>query len=350
MKVPPARAESFLSGIGDDINAVLFYGPDSGLIRERGRALSIKIAGTNDDPFLMSELTAADLRDDPARIADEACALAFGGGRRAVRIRGAGDGVTKAVAGAIELLSAGGGPPPSLIIVEAGELGPRSSLRGLFEGADQSAAIACYLDEGVGLERVIEDALRQHGLRASADALAWLGRTLGADRGVTLGEVEKLGLYCAGGSVVTLEDCRAVVGEAAAHELEDAVYAAGGGDASALDRALTRAFQEGVSPITVLRAAQRHIQRLHLVAGQIAGGGSLEAAVKGLRPPVFFKLADRFRAQARSWAPDRLATALDLLTDAELGAKSTGQPDRLICQRVLMQIATAARVRPQVRK
>jgi DNA polymerase-3 subunit delta len=60
---------------------------------------------------------------------------------------------------------------------------------------------------------------------------------------------------------------------------------------------------------------------------------------------VFFKLADRFRAQARSWTPERLATALDLLTEAELGAKSTGQPDRLICQRVLMQIATAARAR-----
>jgi DNA polymerase-3 subunit delta len=350
VKIPPARAESFLAGIGDDIHAVLFYGPDSGLIRERGRALSVKTAGSNDDPFLMAELTAADLRDDPARIADEACSLAFGGGRRAVRVRGAGDGVTQAVAGAIELLGDGSGPPPSLIIVEAGELGPRSSLRRLFEGADHSAAIACYLDEGAGLERVIEDALQGHGLRAGTDALAWLARTLGADRGVTLGEVEKLGLYCAGAKEVTLEDCRAVVGEAAAHELEDAVYAAGGGDATALDRALTRAFQEGVSPITVLRAAQRHIQRLHLVAGQVAAGGSLDAAVKGLRPPVFFKLADRFRAQARNWTPDRLATALDLLTDAELGAKTTGKPDRLICQRVLMQIATAARVRVRAQK
>jgi len=29
------------------------------------------------------------------------------------------------------------------------------------------------------------------------------------------------------------------------HELDDAVYAAGGGDAAGLDRALNRAFQEG---------------------------------------------------------------------------------------------------------
>jgi len=350
VKISPARAESFLAGVGDDIHGVLLYGPDSGLVRERARTLSVKIAGADDDPFLMAELTAANLRDDPARIGDEASAFAFGGGRRAIRVRGAGDGVTKAVAGAIELLGEGSGPPPSLVIVEAGELGPRSLLRGLFEKTENCAAIPCYLDEGAGLERVVEDALRSHGLRAGPDALAWLVRTLGADRGVTLGEVEKLGLYCTGAGKVTLDDCRAVVGEAAAHELEDAVYAAAGGDATALDRALTRAFQEGVSPITVLRAAQRHIQRLHLVAGQVAGGGSLDGAVKALRPPVFFKLADRFRAQARGWSPDRLATALDLLTDAELGAKSTGLPDRLICQRVLMQIATAARVRIRTSK
>ncbi len=345
VKIAPARADAFLAGAGDDIHAVLLYGPDSGLVRERGRSLAVKITGTVDDPFLMAELTAAELRDDPARLADEACALAFGGGRRAVRLRSAADGATKAVANAMDLLEEGGDPPPSLIIVEAGELGPRSSLRRLFEGADHGAALACYLDEGAGLERVIETALGEHGLRPSADALVWLGRALGADRGVTLGEIEKLGLYCAGAKEVTLEDCRAVVGEAAAHELDDAVYAAGGGDTMALDRALKSAFQEGISPIAVLRAAQRHFQRLHLVTGQVANGGSLDAAVKGLRPPIFFKLADRFRAQARSWTPDRLATALDLLTEAELGAKSTGQPDRLICQRVLMQIATAARAR-----
>lgn len=343
MKVPPARADSFLAGIGDDIQAVLLYGPDSGLVRERGRALSEQITGSADDPFLIAELTAADLRDDPARLADESCALAFGGGRRAVRLRGVGDGATKAVASAMELLGSSDVPPPSLIIVEATELGPRSTLRRFFEGADNGAAVACYLDEGTGLERVIEDALRNHGLSVERDALEWLARTLGADRGITVQEVEKLALYCTGAKKVTLEDCQAVVGDAAAHELEDAVYAAGSGDAAALDRALSRAFQEGINPITVLRAAQRHMQRLHLVAGQVAGGGSLEAAVKGLKPPVFFKLADRFRAQARNWDPGRIETAIDLLTEAELGAKSTGRPARLICQRVLMQIAIAAR-------
>ena len=343
MKVPPARAETFLSRLGDDIHAILLYGPDSGLVRERARAAVVKVTGGSDDPFLVAEMTAADIRADPARVTDEACALAFGGGRRAVRLRGAADGAARAVGVALDALAEASGPAPSLLIVEAGELGPRSSLRNLFEGTDRVAAIPCYLDEGPGLERVIEAQLFKRGLRADGDARAWLAANLGADRGVTMGELEKLALYCADTKEVTLENCRAVVGDGAAHDLEDAVFAAGGGEGRALDRALTRVFQEGVNPVTILRAAQRHFQRLHLVAGEVAGGRSLDTAVKGLKPPVFFKLAQRFRAQARRWSPATLVTALDLLTEAELRCKSTGQPDRLICQRTLMQIANAAR-------
>lgn len=343
MKVRPAEAESFLAAPAEGIHGVLLYGPDSGLVRERAHALTKCIAGRTDDPFLVAELGPADISEDPARLNDEARALPFGGGRRVVRLRAAGDGTANALEGALGALAGAEGPAPSLIVVEAGELTPRSSLRRLFEGAPTAAAVPCYLDEGAGLTRLIADTLAEDGLEAEPDALAWLAANLGADRGVTLSELAKLALYRAGEKAVTLEDCRAVIGDAAAHDIEDAAFAAGEGDAAALETALGRAFQEGINPVSVLRAAQRHFQRLHLVAGRVARGTPLDTAVKGLKPPVFFKLAPRFRAQARAWSPARLATALDLLTEAEIQSKSTGQPERLICRRVLMRIASAAR-------
>ena len=343
MKISPAKADGFLAKLDDDVHAVLFYGPDAGLVRERAEAAARLITGGDSDPFLLTELTAGDIREDPARVTDEACALAFGGGRRAVRLRGAADGAAQAIASALEALAALDATVPSLLIAEAGELGPRSSLRKLFEGADHAAAIACYKDEGLGLERIIKSTLNNYNLHIDRDALAWLASSLGADRGVTLRELEKLALYCAGQEEVSLEDCLGVAGEGSSHDLEEAAFAAAGGEGQMLERVLTRAFQEGASPIGILRSAQRHFQRLHQVTGAVADGSSLDAAIKGLRPPVFFKVADRFRAQARRWPAANLARALDLLTDAELKCKTTGMPDRLICQRTLMQIANAAR-------
>jgi DNA polymerase-3 subunit delta len=321
---------------------MLLYGPDGGLVAERAETAVAAVAGRRDDPFLVTELAAGDLKDDPARLLDEAATMALGGGRRAVRLRGAGDGASRPIAAALEALGPGGSAP-ALIIIEAGELGPRSSLRKLFEGTERAAAIACYLDEGDGLERVIDGALKSHGLKPTAEARAWLAANLGADRRMSMSELEKLSLYCASAEDVTVADCQAIVGDAATSELDDAIFATGSGDLRALETALGRAFQEGANPIAVLRAAQRHFQRLHLAAGAVAQGASPDAAMKALKPPVFFKLATRFRSQIHAWPAPRAASALGILVEAEFGCKMTGRPGELICRRALMQIGHAAR-------
>ncbi len=343
MKIAPRGIDGFLRKPGDEIAAVLIYGPDEGLARERAETLTRVIAGRTDDPFLVTEITPTDLKSDPARLLDEAASLAFGGGRRVVRLRGAGDGDAATLKAALEVLGAGAAPAPSLIVVEAGELSPRSRLRKLFEDDKAAAALPCYLDDGRTLEDLIADSLRKQKLRANTDALGWLVQHLGADRRVTRGELEKLSLYCAGRSEVTLDDCIAVIGDASATDLDQAVFAAAGGDLDILDTSLARAFRDGVNPITVIRAAMRHMQRLHQVTGAVAQGANMDGAIKTLKPPPFFKVADRFRAQARAWPPRQVEDALALLSDAELRCKTTGMPAELICSRAMMQIAVAGR-------
>lgn len=347
MKITAGRAESFLAGIGNDIHAVLLFGPDSGLARERALDLTARVAGTVNDPFAVAEINASELRSDPARLTDEACSIALTGKRRVVRVIGATDGTSAAMKGALAALENGtesaNGPAPALIVAEAADLSPRSSLRKLVEGAKHGAAIGCYPDSGEGLERLIERTMKAEGLEIDGDARAWLAGQLGADRQLTRSELEKVVLFARGKSRVALADCRAVVGDSAGSEIDDVVLAAADGDAARVECGLSRAFQEGTSAVGVLRAAQRHFQRLHLVSGSVANGMGPDAALKLLRPPLFFKVADRFRAQSRRWSVDRLAMALELLTEAEIACKSTGRPDRLICARVLLQIAHAGR-------
>jgi DNA polymerase-3 subunit delta len=142
---------------------------------------------------------------------------------------------------------------------------------------------------------------------------------------------------------VTIEDCVAVIGDASATDLDQAIFAAAGGELAVLDKALAQVFRDGVSPITVIRAAMRHMQRLHQVAGALDQGGNLDAAIKTLKPPPFFKVADRFRAQARAWPARQVEDALGILSEAEVRCKSTGMPAELVCSRALMQIAVAGR-------
>ena len=340
MKIAGARQENFIANPDMAVACVLLYGPDRGLVRERALRLGKTVVDAIDDPFRVAELTAADLKNDAARLSDEALALSFGGGRRLIRVRDATDGLSKAFASMLDAIVSA---ETALVVVEAGELGPRSTLRTLFEKRQNAAAIACYGDEGAGLRRVIADTLASHGLKPSADAMAFLMENLGSDRSVTRGELEKLALYMGAPGEISIDDAIACVGDSAALTLDDVCYAAASGDQAGLDTALGRAFNEGLHAVGIVRATARHFMRLHQAAGMVQAGKNPDQAMKSLRPPVIFKQADRFRDQVRRWRPDRLAAALEMLTEAEIDCKTTGMPAAAVCGRVLMRIAQAGR-------
>jgi DNA polymerase-3 subunit delta len=336
MKVRANRVDAFVGQ--PETGIVLVYGPDEGLVRERADALVAGAVEAPSDAFRLVVLDAATVAGDTARLVDEAAALSLTGGRRAVRLRGAGDTVTGACEG---LMSAPRGD--TLIVVEAGDLGPRSSLRRLFEAADEAAALPCYGDDRGGIARLITDSLAAEGLVPTPEALEFLTENLGADRAVTRGELAKLSLYMGGPGPLSLDDAMACIGDSGASSVDDLVLAVGGGDLAGLERALDRVFSEGGSPVAVVRAVSRHFQRLHLAAGLVAAGRTPDQAMAALKPPVFFKARDAFRGQVRSWPGDRLVRALAMLSEAELDCKSSGPPPLAVCGRALLRIAQAAR-------
>lgn len=341
MKIAANRIDGFVRKPDPQCRAVLIYGPDDGLVRERTETLIETVAGSRDDPFRVSRIDARTLDADPTRLADEAAALSLGGGRRVVHVAQATDRLAAAFK---EILGSTGqdGDGNAFVVVEAGELGPRSSLRRLFEDLPGAAALPCYLDEGPRLTRIIEQTLEKHGVKATVAALEYLTDHLGADRKMTRAETEKLALYVGQGGEADLDAAMACVGDSAARGLDDLVFAAAGGRHRDLDRILHRLFFEGTGVITVLRAATRHFQRLHYVSGMVSGGDSLDHAMGALRPKVFFKYTPAFRSQLGRWPPRRIASALEILLDAERACKTTGAPAPAICARALMRLAHAA--------
>ena len=345
MKIQPARADGFIAKPDAKVRAVLIYGPDAGLVRERMNALTRSIAGSVDDPFRVSEFSADVLKEDPARLRDEAASMALTGGRRVVRIRDVAE-----TQGAVfsEWLENPIGD--ALVIVTAGDLSPRSKVRTAFEESDEAAALACYLDDDEAVVRVVRETLKAAGLSISGDALDWLIDHLGGDRELSRRELEKLVMYMgpkadAGGAgrTVSEDDVLACVGDTAAFDLDGLIYAMADGDQASMQRTFARLTAEGTSPIGILTAAARHLVRLHEIRGKVADGRSVDSAMMSLRPPVFFKFKGRFQAQANRWTEVLLARGLTVLTDAELQAKSTDMPAEAITERALIQIAQAAR-------
>ncbi len=337
MKLSPTRVAGFLRRPDAEIRAVLLYGPDAGLVRERGEILARTICPDPHDPFRVAELTAAALAADPARLADEAAQIALTGGKRVVRVREAGDALAPLFARFLADPKC-----DALVVVEAGELPSRSALRRAFDDAAAAASIGCYPDSARDLAAVVRETCAEHHVAVSRDAIEFLVAHLGGDRLLTRAELEKLTLYAGDGGRMSLDDARAVIADSAPLSLDDALLAAAEGDAAALDRALARVFQEGESPVSVIRALLRHLQRLHLLAARVAAGGTIDEAIRTARPPIFFKEQDSWRRQLQCWGEARLRTALDRAAEAEFRMKQTGLPAEVICREALFGIAGAA--------
>ena len=155
--------------------------------------------------------------------------------------------------------------------------------------------------------------------------------------------LEKLVLYVGKENEVSLEDAISVVGDSSSLDIEQIVFAATSGEIKLLSANLTRATTDGIPPIALLRATQRHIQRLLLANAWLVNGKTPDEAIKSLRPPVLFMFTNEFRKQLGIWKLPQIEKALDLLTNAESLCKSTGLPERIIGERVLLQLAQMAR-------
>ena len=333
MKLDARRLPAFLRDPGPT-RVVLLHGEDEGLVRQRADALTQAVIGARDDPFRVAWLA----REDHARLAEEASAIAMMGGRRVVRVRDAGDGLAAAAA---ELVKAAG---DSLVVMEAsGALPSRSKLRVLIEAMPEGAAIACYPEEGRALSDRIASGLSTAGISLDPDALAYVVDRAGSDSAAVGGEIEKLILYAGEERRLGLDDVRACVGDAGAVAFDDAVFAATSGDAAAADRALERALAEGTAPVAVARGMLGHLAKLHLARARMAEGMSAEEAARGVRPPVFFKRVPEFTKALRHWDQPKLTLAMRETRRVELLCKQTGSPDTLLVRRLLSVLVRQGR-------
>jgi DNA polymerase-3 subunit delta len=330
-KLDARRAGAVLADPGP-YRAILLHGDDAGLVRDRAEGLvRAVLGGRMDDPFRLAELNREEAAK-PGALAGEAAALAMTGGRRVVRLREA----TDAHAGPLK--DALATPGEALLVLEGGELTARSKLRVLAEAAPEVAVIACYRERGDELAATLGRMLKEQGVQADPAALSWLATRLGEDRMQTRREVEKLALYVGPGGRVDEEAALACGGEGATLDLDEALMAATAGEAAMADRALTAAFAEGANPVQVLRAALRHIQRLHEAA--VAGGDS-----GVLRPPVFFRHKAAFDRALRIWPPAALEGVGAALLEAEKRTKTTAfrDADVTLARAALAAIARQAR-------
>lgn len=337
MKLNTKSTAGFLAAPDKSCHACLVYGPDSGLVQEHGKAIRTKILGEKPDEFAFIEMDGQRLQEDPSLLADELRTVYMLADKRLIFIRDASDKLLPAIENSLEHWHGG-----VFLLLAAGELPPRSSLRAWFEKAGNAAALPCYHDDVRSLRQLIQQTFTQWAIRADAETIDYLVQQLGNDRRVTLNELEKICLFAGKQGQLDVESARQLVDYNRESQFDDMAASLADRNLAALEKELQLAAQEQLSPVSYLRALQRYFNRLYYVRSLVDGGQPLDEAIQELKPPVFFKELPRFTRHAGQWDTASLAMALQRLVQAERACKTSDLPPYPASSRALFQ-ATQAR-------
>lgn len=335
MKLSFRDIEPFVQKPNPLARVILIYGPDNGLMRERSNTIGKTITEDLNDPFNVAVLTSDILKDDPARLSDEANAISMMGGQRLVRVEDAGDKLTPLIKEYLTNPSM-----DTLVILEADELGPKSSLRGLCERAKNAAALPCYVDDDNAAAQLIRRAFHEEGKQIDQDAVIWLAANVSGNRLKIRAEIDKIVTYKgADKSSISLQDVHDICGQAGAQSFDDLIYAVAGNNPKAAMKAYMTLMGEGVAEAAILRTMQNHFRRLHMVKSIIAEGKSVDEAMKSLMPPIFFKQEPEFKRQIQRWSQKSLAHILSRLAELEAQTRQTGMPADTLCAQAVLSIS-----------
>jgi DNA polymerase-3 subunit delta len=313
----------------------LVYGPDSGLVSERAKALADKAVDDPADPFQMVKLAGEDVAADPQRLVDEANTIGLFGGRRVIWVKPTSRSLAPALA---PVLAAP--PANTLIVLEAGDLNRTSPLRALCEKSPAALALPCYADEGRTLAALVNDMLAKDGLGIDDEARETLLALLGADRLATRNEVGKLALYARGRDTITVDDVEAVVGDVSTLTSDAALDAAFAGDLGALDNAFARLRAEATDPGTLMNAALRHALMLLRARFAIEAGATIEEQLRATR--VNFRREDTVKRQLRAWTSARLLAVIRACGDAVAEARKQPGLAAQVAHKTLIDFARSA--------
>lgn len=328
MKISGSRVNNFLAAPPETINGVLFFGPDRGLVHERVHTLAQYYGGDLKDAFSTTVLTADELQKDPVRLHDEMAALSLLGDQRLVRVRLDHE---RPAAGLAQTVGHYDTYPDMCVvklIVEAGNLLPRSSVRKAFEGARHFAALGCYPASATDIAEFVRTTLSANKISIDQDALAFWQPLLEGDQALLRNEVEKMLLYKGYGtqaeSRVSLQDVRALASAGQLLSIDDVVFHAMSGNCEACDQAYQLLIARKISPAAILRRLQYHLMRLLEIQAHVSAGRKVNMAMAQLRPPIFKLHEMQVSQQVKIWPNKNLSQVLSRTIEIEQSMKQAG--------------------------
>tara|TARA_Y100000052_G_scaffold26871_1_gene32785 strand:- start:47751 stop:48794 length:1044 start_codon:yes stop_codon:yes gene_type:complete len=337
------QAEAFCSQPDASINAALIFGKPGAPVSEFAEQLARSWISASAQPLDLVRVPPEDAKNDPDAVAEGLFSPSLFGGASLIQATISRETEARPFLNLLAELEEMSEPPAGRLLIIAGDLGPRSTLRKTVEGLSKAVSLQLFERTDRDFERWVKDALAKAKLLIEADAESLLIQTLLQDQSLAQAEIEKLSIYADDlGRSVTIEDIRSLIVLEDQSSGFDLIDLALDGQRAPLARLLQDQVHDDSAAIPVLIGLVNNLKRLVKAHELSASGVQGKAIGEKLTPRIYERQWPAFERRLSKWAPDRLFALLNRVEEVDVACRQAGSPQDALVRRLLLDVATAA--------
>jgi len=317
----------------DTCQPILLYGPNEGLVRENILKIKRLFKRKNTEEITF---TGRSISDEPFIFSDEIQTMSMFNEKKIIFVE-------QPIDKNIELFESNFTELPSgiLIVVIANNLSKTSKIRKFFENSKDYFSCANYADDLKTNSKQIHELEKSINKVFDKDIKNYLNQNLSSDRMISKNEIDKIILlYANTDEEPRLEKIQTIFNDSADLGLNKISQLVFSGDASGVSIFLNKIFAEGVNSVAIIRTMLSYVQRIENTQIALKKTNDFDSAIRGLKPPVFWKDKDLFKLHCKKWPINETILNFNLLVDTELKCKSNYALTNILCERALIKIAS----------
>lgn len=321
------------------LKCILLYGPNSYLINELYSKLCDSLLDKN-DVFAPSEFNIKEISKNADAFYNEAESLAFGGGRKYLKI----DMDNSESAGPVlDLLK--DDIKETTLLIKGGVLSPRSNIRKSLEKLENTLIVPFYEDDKVSLKKFIKEKADKRNFSFNEGAINSIISMSGFERSQINDAVERIMLYYEfdEDKKIDEEKVEKILFDTNQGQMNELCKSICLGEAEVSQKISEKLLLQGVTPPQFISALIIHFQKLHLVDLNIISGQSISEAMKQIKPPIFFKEVNAFKSQIKNWNISKVDRALEILIESDLLTKTKPGLGKSLIGNIIMRLANVAK-------
>lgn len=310
-------------------------------------AAADKLVALLDNPGERVELSGADVRKDPALLADEARSNSLFGETRHIYVRAAGEEAHDALSLLADSLDMGG-PEPCPVLVVATSASDKSRTAKLLEKRKDALVAMFYPPDLKSVADEVRLMAGVAGLKLDAGLAERIARAAGLDVRLARSEVDKLATYVDASPLAPVpasaEDLDAIGAKTEEDGFMPLVNAVLSGESGRLAGELHRMRETSMNPVGLLLAFERRAAQLAQLAAKLGPRGDARALIESETQArrVFFREKAELTQQLRLWRGPKLARLVARLVELHRALLATNQSAELLLSQGLAEITRQA--------